>query len=66
MISITKICPEILDSEYQEDLQTIGRDDLIFNTTKILSTIELEQLSSDEVQEIKRRVDTFRVYVQRK
>ena len=65
MISITKICPAILDHENQEALEQEGLE-LTIDTTNILSTIELEQLSSDELQEVKSSLGVFNAHIQLK
>lgn len=45
---ITQICHEIMDSDIIETLES-GGEVLEIDTTNILSNIELEQLSSEEV-----------------
>lgn len=53
MFNITKICPDILDTEYgqQEILESEGKQ-MAFDTRNILNNIELEQLTADDIEDI--------------
>lgn len=65
MFNISKICPEILDPDLQDMLEIEGR---IFqvDTTDILSNIELESLTAEEANEVRRNIRKRHAYIQLK
>lgn len=52
MFNITKICPEITDPDTMDQIQGEGAI-LTFDTSKILNTVEIEALNSEEIIEVK-------------
>lgn len=52
MFHISKICPTITDSDMQEVLEIEGSE-MSLDTTNILNDIELEQLTSEEILEVR-------------
>ena len=55
MINLNKICPEATNPDNFQMLEEEGQI-LTFNTERILDNIELEQLSSDEIEEVKNSI----------
>jgi hypothetical protein len=52
MYNIQKIAPDIVDHDVMDQLQGEGII-LNFDTSKILNTVEIESLTSDEIIEVK-------------
>ena len=67
MFNIQNICPEIFDDDptMSDSLEQEGRI-VTFDTTEILSMVDLESLNQDDIAEIRQNLGTFQVYVQLK
>lgn len=65
MFNFKSICPVIMDNSIQESLENEGKI-LTIDTTGILSNIELESLTSDEIVEVKSNLGRYDTYVQLK
>ena len=59
------LCPEILDYDTQESLENEGHT-LSFDTRELLEFVELEQLSSEEILDIRSKLGVFEAYIQLK
>lgn len=62
MFSISNICPDLLDPEYFEALETDGCL-VLLDTRNILNKIELEALTSEEVREVRANLCQYNAYV---
>ena len=63
MYNIQKIAPDIQDHDVLDQLQTEGLI-LNFDTSKVLNTVEIESLTSDEIIEVKSNVGLYSCYTQ--
>lgn len=65
MISIEQICREIHEPDYVELMEAEGHK-MTIDTRNILANIDLEQLSAEEILEVKSNLGQTEVFIQRK
>lgn len=58
MFNIQKICSDLHDRDIQDILEVEGKN-LIFDTTSILTNLELELLNSEEILEVKSNLGKY-------
>ena len=65
LFQINKICPEISSIDVEEMIEDEGSF-LVFDTRNIMNHIDLENLTSEEVLDIRSKLGRYQVFVQMK